>query len=402
MGQITGAIIGITLVLVAVFVPMAFFSGSVGAIYRQFSLTMVSSMLLSALLALTLTPALCATMLKPVPERPPRGKARLLRLVQPRLRPHCHQLPGLRRPHAAHRRRYMLVYGLILLCVGLLYARLPTSFLPAEDQGYAVTNIQLPPGASASRTEGVIQQVEQYYMKEKNVAHIVAVRGFSFSGSGQNAGLAFTPFIPWDERKGADQGVNSIVGRAFGALSQIKDAIIFPVNPPPIPELGNATGFTFRLQDRAGRGHDALLAARNQLLGMAGKSQVLAGVRPEGLEDTPQLQLNVDRDKANALGVAFADINATLSTAFGSSYINDFPNAGRLQRVIVQADAADRLQPEDIGRLYARNTAGDMVPFSSFSTTTWTTGPVQLTRYNGYPAMKYPAMPRRAAAQAKR
>jgi multidrug efflux pump len=284
--------------------------------------------------------------------------------------------------------RYMLVYGLILLCVGLLYVRLPTSFLPNEDQGFFITNIQLPPGASAGRTEQVIKQIEGYYLKQKDIEHIVAVRGFSFSGSGQNAGLAFTPLKDWKERKNADQSVSSLVGRAFGALSQIKDAIIFPVNPPPIRELGNATGFTFRLQDRSGQGHAALLAARNQLLGMAGKSAVLRGVRPEGLEDTPQLQLNVDRDKANALGVSFADINTTLSNAFGSSYINDFPNAGRMQRVILQADAADRLQPEDIAQLYARNTAGEMVPFSSFSSSKWIAGPVQLTRYNGYPSMR--------------
>jgi multidrug efflux pump len=388
MGQITGAIIGITLVLVAVFIPMAFFGGAVGAIYRQFTVSMVSSMMFSALLALTLTPALCATILKPVEKGHHVEKRGFFGWFNRGFGRTATSYQGFVARMLRTAGRYMLIYGLILVCVGLLYARLPTSFLPAEDQGYAVTNIQLPPGASANRTAEVIQQVERYYLNEKNVANIVAVRGFSFSGSGQNAGLAFTPFIPWDERKNADQSVTSIVGRAFGALSQIKDAIIFPVNPPPIPELGNATGFTFRLQDRAGLGHDALLAARGQLLGMAGKSPVLAGVRPEGLEDTPQLQLNVDRDKANALGVAFADINATLSTAFGSSYINDFPNGGRLQRVIVQADAEDRLQPEDIGRLYARNTAGDMVPFSSFSSTSWTTGPVQLVRYNGYPAMK--------------
>nr|WP_314627319.1 efflux RND transporter permease subunit [uncultured Noviherbaspirillum sp.] len=388
MGQITGAIIGITLVLVAVFIPMAFFGGAVGAIYRQFTVSMVASMLFSALLALTLTPALCATILKPVEKGHHVEKRGFFGWFNRGFNRTATSYQGFVGRMLKAAGRYMLIYGLILVCVGLLYTRLPTSFLPAEDQGYAVTNIQLPPGASANRTADVIQQVEQYYMNEKNVANIVAVRGFSFSGSGQNAGLVFTPFIPWDERKNADQSVTSIVGRAFGALSQIKDAIIFPVNPPPIPELGNATGFTFRLQDRAGLGHDALLAARNQLLGMAGKSPVLAGVRPEGLEDTPQLQLNVDRDKANALGVSFADVNATLSTAFGSSYINDFPNGGRLQRVIVQADAEDRLQPEDIGRLYARNTAGDMVPFSSFSSTSWTTGPVQLTRYNGYPAMR--------------
>jgi len=388
MGQITGAIIGITLVLVAVFIPMAFFGGAVGAIYRQFTVSMVASMMFSALLALTLTPALCATLLKPVQAGHHHEKRGFFGWFNRGFARTATGYQGMVARILGKAARYMLVYGLILLCVGLLYARLPTSFLPNEDQGFFITNIQLPPGASAGRTEQVIKQVEGYYLKQKDIEHIVAVRGFSFSGSGQNAGLAFTPLKDWKEREGKDQSVNSLVGRAFGALSQIKDAIIFPVNPPPIRELGNATGFTFRLQDRSGQGHAALLAARNQLLGMAAKSAVLRGVRPEGLEDTPQLQLVVDRDKANALGVSFADINTTLSNAFGSSYINDFPNAGRMQRVILQADAPDRLQPEDIGRLYARNTAGEMVPFSSFSSSKWTAGPVQLTRYNGYPSMR--------------
>jgi multidrug efflux pump len=284
--------------------------------------------------------------------------------------------------------RYMIIYGLIIGVVALLYVRLPSSFLPNEDQGFFITNIQLPPGASAGRTEQVIKQVENYYLKQKDIEHVVAVRGFSFSGNGQNAGLAFTPLKDWKERKSADESVNSLIGRAFGVLSQIKDAIVFPVNPPPIRELGNATGFTFRLQDRGGLGHAALLQARNQLLGMAAQDPVLKGVRPEGLEDTPQLQLDVDRDKAQALGVSFAEINTTLSNAFGSSYVNDFPNAGRMQRVILQADTADRLQPADIAQLYARNTNGDMVPFSAFSNPRWVTGPVQLVRYNGYPSMR--------------
>jgi multidrug efflux pump len=388
MGQITGAIIGITLVLVAVFIPMAFFGGAVGAIYRQFTVSMVSSMMFSALLALTLTPALCATLLKPVQAGHHHEKRGFFGWFNRGFSRTATGYQGMVARILRKAGRHMLVYGLILLCVGLLYVRLPTSFLPNEDQGFFITNIQLPPGASAGRTEQVIKQIEGYYLKQKDIEHVVAVRGFSFSGSGQNAGLAFTPLKDWKERTNADQSVTSLVGRAFGALSQIKDAIIFPVNPPPIRELGNATGFTFRLQDRSGQGHAALLAARNQLLGMAGKSPVLRGVRPEGLEDTPQLQLNVDRDKANALGVSFADINTTLSNAFGSSYINDFPNAGRMQRVILQADAADRLQPEDIAQLYARNTAGEMVPFSSFSSSKWIAGPVQLTRYNGYPSMR--------------
>ncbi len=387
MSQITGAIVGITLVLVAVFIPMAFFGGAVGAIYRQFSLSMVSSMLFSALMALTLTPALCATLLKPVEAGHHHEKKGFFGWFNRGFHRTANSYQSVVAKMLGKAGRYMLIYGVIIACVALLYARLPSSFLPSEDQGYLITNVQLPPGASANRTLEVIQQIEQYYLKQPGVERTVAVRGFSFSGSGQNAGLVFTPLKDWSER-GSDQSATAIAGRAFGALSQIHDAIIFPVNPPPIRELGNATGFTFRLQDRGGLGHDALLAARNQLLGMASKSKVLQGVRPEGMEDTPQLQFDIDRDKANALGVSFADINSTLSNALGSAYLNDFPNMGRQQRVILQADAPQRLQPEDLFKLNVRNTQGTMVPLSSFATSRWITGPVQLVRYNGYPAMK--------------
>ncbi|HJV53896.1 MAG TPA: efflux RND transporter permease subunit [Noviherbaspirillum sp.] len=387
MGQITGAIIGITLVLVAVFIPMAFFGGAVGAIYRQFSLSMVSSMLFSALMALSLTPALCATLLKPVEAGHHHEKSGFFGWFNRRFHHTANGYQGMIARILNKTGRYMLIYGVIIACVALLYVRLPSSFLPIEDQGYLITNVQLPPGASVNRTKEVIEQVEQYYLKQPSIARTVAVSGFSFSGSGQNAGLVFTPLKDWSER-GKGEGATDIAGRAFGALSTIRDAIIFPVNPPPIRELGNATGFTFRLQDRGGLGHDALLAARNQMLGMAAKSPVLKGVRPEGLEDTPQLQLDIDRDKANALGVSFADINSVLSNAIGSSYLNDFPNQGRQQRVILQADAPQRLQPEDLLQLYVRNSQGSMVPFSSFASSHWITGPVQLVRYNGYPAMK--------------
>ncbi|SNS42421.1 multidrug efflux pump [Noviherbaspirillum humi] len=387
MGQITGAIVGITLVLVAVFIPMAFFGGSVGAIYRQFSLSMVSSMLLSALMALSLTPALCATILKPVEAGHHHEKRGFFGWFNRSFNRTATGYQGMVARMLTKALRYMIIFGVIIACVALLYARLPSSFLPSEDQGYIVTNVQLPPGASANRTLEVVQQVEDFYKKQKIVENIVAVTGFSFSGSGQNAGLVFTPLIDWKER-GAGETASDLVGKAFGALSQIRDAIIFPVNPPPIRELGNATGFTFRLQDRGGLGHDALLAARNQLLGMAAQSQVIKGARPEGLEDTPQLQLDIDRDKASALGIAYSDINAALTNTIGSSYINDFPNMGRQQRVIVQADVPDRLQPEDILKLNVRNTQGNMVPFSAFTNIRWVTGPVQLVRYNGYPAMK--------------
>ena len=387
MSQITGAIVGITLVLVAVFIPMAFFGGAVGAIYRQFSLSMVSSMLFSALMALSLTPALCATLLKPVEAGHHHDKKGFFGWFNRSFYRTANNYQGMVARMLGRTGRYMAIYGAIIACVALLYMRLPTSFLPFEDQGYLITNVQLPPGASVNRTRSVIEQVEQYYLKQPGIERTVAVSGFSFSGSGQNAGLVFTPLKDWSER-GKGEGAADIVGRAFGALSQIRDAIIFPVNPPPIRELGNATGFTFRLQDRGGLGHNALLAARNQLLGLASKSQLIKGVRPEGLEDAPQLQLDIDRSKANALGVSFADINSTLSNAIGSSYLNDFPNQGRQQRVILQADAPQRLQPEDLLKLYVRNAQGGMVPFSSFASSHWTIGPVQLVRYNGYPAMK--------------
>ena len=387
MSQITGAIVGITLVLVAVFIPMAFFGGAVGAIYRQFSLSMVSSMLFSALMALTLTPALCATLLQPVAAGHHHEKKGFFGWFNRSFHRSANGYQGIVANMLGKTGRYMVIYGTIIACVALLYARLPSSFLPIEDQGYLITNVQLPPGASTSRTLAVIEQVEAYYLKQPGIARTVAVAGFSFSGSGQNAGLVFTPLKDWSER-GSDQSATAIAGRAFGALSHIRDAIIFPVNPPPIRELGNATGFTFRLQDRGGRGHDALLAARNQLLGMASKSMVIKGVRPEGMEDTPQLQLDIDRDKANALGVSFADINSTLSNALGSAYLNDFPNMGRQQRVILQADAPQRLQPEDLMKLYVRNTQATMVPLSSFASARWITGPVQLVRYNGYPAVR--------------
>ncbi|MGV3742294.1 MAG: efflux RND transporter permease subunit [Burkholderiaceae bacterium] len=387
MGQITGAIIGITLVLVAVFLPMALFGGAVGAIYRQFSLAMVASMLFSALMALTLTPALCATILKPIEAGHHHEKKgffgwfnRIFNRTTTSYQSAIARMLG-------KTGRYMVIFGVIVACVALLYARLPSSFLPEEDQGYLITNVQLPPGASVSRTLEVVKQIEDYYLKQPGVARTVGVLGFSFSGNGQNAALVFTPLKDWSERD-SDSSAQAIAGKAFGVFSQIKDAIVFPLNPPPIRELGNATGFTLRLQDRSGLGHEALLAARNQLLGMAAQSKIVAGVRPEGLEDSPQLQLNIDRDKANALGIAFADINSVLSTSLGSSYVNDFPNQGRQQRVIVQADIPQRMQPEDLMRLHVRNNNGDMVPFSAFMTSEWIVGPVQLFRYNGYPTMK--------------
>ena len=344
-------------------------------------------MLFRSLMALTLTPALCASLLKPVEAGVHREKKGFFGWFNRTFQRSANSYQGIIAKMLNKTGRYMVVYGLIIVCVGLLYRGLPSSFLPFEDQGFLITNVQLPPGASASRTTDVLERVEEYYLKQPPIARTLAITGFSFSGSGQNAGLVFTPLKDWSERN-SEQSATAIAGRAFGALSTIRDAIIFPVNPPPIRELGNATGFTFRLQDRGGLGHEALLAARNQLLGMAAKSPVLAGTRPEGLEDTPQLQLDIDRDKANALGVSFADINSTLSNSLSPAYINDFPNMGRQQRVILQADAPQRLQPEDLLKLYVRNSEGTMVPFSSFSRSHWIVGAVQLSRYNGYPALK--------------
>ncbi|MGB9988729.1 efflux RND transporter permease subunit [Pseudoduganella rhizocola] len=388
MSQITGAIVGITLVLIAVFIPMAFFGGAVGAIYRQFSLSMVSAMVFSALMALTLTPALCATMLKPVEAGHHHEKRGFFGWFNRRFAVTASGYQGVIAKMLTRTGRFMLIFVLLLGIVGWLYVRLPSSFLPNEDQGYIVTNVQLPPGASRSRTEAVLAQVDAYFRKQPGVARTIAVAGFSFSGNGQNAGLVFVPLKDWKER-GAEDSATAIAGKAFGALSGIADAVVFPLSPPPIRELGNATGITARLQDRSSLGHEALISARNQLLGMAGKSTVLKGLRPEGLEDAPQLQVDIDREKANALGVTFADINSTLSSGLGSSYVNDFNSSNRQQRVIVQADQSRRMQPEDILRLHVRSTTtGNMVPFASFARSHWINGPVQLVRYNGYPAIK--------------
>ncbi len=392
MGQITGAIIGITVVLIAVFIPMAFFGGAVGAIYRQFSLAMIASMVFSAILALSLTPALCATILKPIEPGAHHERKGFFGWFN---RKFAATTVGYERyvtGMLGKLLRWMLIYGAIAIVMGVMYWRLPTSFLPFEDQGYLMTNIQLPPGASANRTLEVVKQVEDHFMQDPGVAHVIGVTGFSFSGRGQNAGLAFVTLKDWGER-GAENSADSIVRRAFGKFMQIKEAMVFPLNPPPIRELGNATGFVFRLQDRAGHGNAALVAARNQLLGLAAQSKVLRGVRPEGLDDTPQLELAIDRDKANALGLTFADINTTLSSALGSAYINDFESSGRQQRVVMQIDVPQRVRPEDINNLYVRNSKGAMVPFSAFSTSKWGVGPVQLTRYNGYPAMKISGEP---------
>jgi multidrug efflux pump len=388
MGQITAALIGITVTLVSVFVPMAFFSGSVGNIYRQFSLVMVSSMLFSVFLALSLTPALCATFLKPVEAGHKHAATGFFGWFNRGFTRTAKSYEGWVASMLKRTGRFMVLFVAIVAVVGLMYTRLPASFLPNEDQGYIIANVQLPPGATQERTLEVMKQAEGFFLKQPEVDKMVSVLGFSFSGSGQNAALAFIPLKHWDERKGAEHSAQALAGRAFGALSGVRDAFIFALSPPAIPELGTATGFTFRLQDRGGNGHDALLAARNQLLGMAGQSKILAGVRPDGLEDAPQLQIDIDRDRASALGVSFDSINGALSTALGSTYVNDFPNAGRLQRVVVQADAPQRMQPEHLLKINVLNNQGRLVPLSAIASTRWITGPMMTVRYNGYPTMR--------------
>ncbi|MGC4061285.1 MAG: efflux RND transporter permease subunit [Aquabacterium sp.] len=387
MGQISGAIIGITVVLVSVFIPMAFFAGSVGNIYRQFSLSMVASMLFSAFLALSLTPALCATLLKPVPHDH-HEKGGFFGRFNRFFTATTHGYESTASKLVRRGGRVLILYAVIVGIVGWLYVRMPSAFLPNEDQGNLLVNVQLPPGATAPRTEAVISQVEQYFLKQPEVASVVGVVGFSFSGTGQNAALAFVTLKDFKDRKGEAHGSQALAKRAFGALMGIRDAFIYPLNPPPIRELGNATGFAVRLQDRAGLGHDALLAARNQMMGMLAQSKVVTGVRPDGLEDAPQLQLDIDRDKAYALGVSFDTIGTTLATALGSSYINDFPNRSRMQRVVVQSDAQGRMQPEQLLQINVTNGAGQTVPLSAFMSAHWITGQMQAVRYNGYPAMR--------------
>lgn len=388
MSQISGAIVGITLVLVAVFVPLAFFSGSVGNIYRQFSAVMVASISLSALMALSLTPALCATLLKPIPKGQHVERKGFFGAFNRFFRSTARGYEGVVAHMLRRAGRYLLIYAVIIGAMAWGYTRLPSSFLPAEDQGNLIINVQLPPGATQERTRAVIEQVEGFMLKQPEVQSMVGVMGFSFSGQGQNAALVFVTLKDWSERPNPENSAQALAGRAFGALMGIRDAFIFPLSPPPIPELGQASGFNLRLQDRAGQGHEALVAARNQFLGMAAQSKVLTQVRPDGLEDAPQLRIDIDRDKAAALGVSYDAISATIGTALGSSYINDFPSQGRLQRVVVQADAPARMQPEDILRLNAPNARGEPVPLAAFASTRWVTGAMQTVRYNGYPAMR--------------
>lgn len=347
-------------------------------------------MAFSALLALTLTPALCATLLKPVEAGHHHEKKGFFGWFNRTFNTASTGYQSLVARILKRSGRYLIIYLVIIAGVVVLFKRLPSSFLPDEDQGYMITVVQLPTGATQERTIGVLKQIEDYYLQKESkvVDQMITVAGFSFFGRGQNGGIAFVRLKDWKERPGADQTAQALVGRAFGTLSFIKDAIIFPLNPPAISELGNSSGFDFRLQDRTGQGHAKLMEARNMMLGMAAKSPALVGVRPEGQEDAPQLRIDIDREKARALGVSVADINSTLSIAFGSSYVNDFIYEGRVRRVIVQAEGADRRLPDDLTKLRVRNANGDMVAFAAFSTSQWIMGSPRLERYNGMPAVK--------------
>ncbi|HYQ49841.1 MAG TPA: efflux RND transporter permease subunit, partial [Pseudomonas sp.] len=392
MGQISGAIVGITLVLVAVFLPMAFMKGSVGVIYQQFSLSMAVSILFSAFLALSLTPALCATLLKPLAKGEHHERKGFFGWFNRRFEAMSNGYQRWIVQALERSGRYLLVYGVLLAVLGYGFSQLPTAFLPTEDQGYTITDIQLPPGASRMRTEQVAAQIEAHNAEEPGVGNTTVILGFSFSGSGQNAALTFTTLKDWSER-GADDSAQSIADRASAAFSQIRDAVAFSVLPPSIDGLGESTGFEFRLQDRGGMGHAELMAARDELLEGARKSKVLVNVREASLAESPQVQLEIDRRQANALGVSFADIGAVLDTAVGSNYVNDFPNQGRMQRVVVQAEGDQRSQVEDLLKIHVRNNSGKMVPLGAFVQARWVSGPVQLTRYNGYPAVSISGEP---------
>ncbi len=384
MGQITGALVGIGLVLSAVLIPMAFFSGSTGAIYRQFSLTIVSAMVLSVIVALVLTPALCATILKPVKNHGEEKRGFFGWFNRMFDRGGRSYDSGVRR-FLAGPVRYMVIYGVIVVILGALFLRLPTSFLPDEDQGFMMTLVTTPAGASAERTRESMKLVENYFLEQEkdSVQGLFSVVGFNFAGAGQNSAMAFINLKPFDERGTDETSAFSVAQRAMGFFGAMKDAMAFAIIPPSITELGTASGFDMQLIDRAGIGHEKLMQARNQLLGLAAQSSKLTGVRPNGLDDMPEFRVDVDQEKAAALGLALSDINNTLSAAWGSTYVNDFIDEGRVKKVYLQADAPFRMLPEDIYKLHVRNANGEMVPFSAFAKTHWTYGSPRLERFNG-------------------
>ena len=389
MDEITGALIGIATVLSAVFVPMAFFGGSVGVIYRQFSVTIVTAMILSVIVALVLTPALCATVLR----KPKYGHGSqkgffgwFNRNFDRGTQAYRNSAQGI----IGRWKRFMLFFVAIVAVIVVMFIRLPSSFLPQEDQGILITAVQLPVGASQDRTLHVLNQVKDYYLTEEKdaVEGVFSIAGFSFSGQGQNVGLAFLRLKPFADRKAANLKAQAVAGRATMAFRKFTDGMAFALAPPAIQGLGNSNGFDFYLQDVNGAGHAKLIETRNQLLGLAGQSKLVANTRPNGQEDEPQYQIDIDQEKASALGLSISDINVTLSSAWGSSYVNDFIDRGRVKKVYLQADKDFRMQPSDLDRFYVRNTAGSMVPFSAFASGHWTFGSPRLERYNGSAAVE--------------
>ena len=391
MDEIKGALVGIAMVLSAVFVPMAFFAGSTGVIYRQFSVTLVTAMSLSVLVALILTPALCATMLKP--SHVHNNKSLFGRFFIGFNRGFDKTNNGAQSfvgRMIKHSKRYLLCYGLIVGGMIFIFSQLPSAFLPDEDQGILFNQVSLPAGATTEQTLKVVEKMEKHFLEDQSeaVRSVFSVTGFSFAGSGQNAAIGFVGLKHWDERQRDDLSVGAVAGKAMGYFSTIKEAFVFAFPPPAVVELGTANGFTLFLQDRVGLGHDKLLEARNMLLGMAAQSPVLAGVRPNGQEDKRELELDIDLAKAEALGLKQSDINNTLSTAWGSSYVNDFIDRGRVKKVYLQGTPESRMAPEDLDKWYVRNSSGEMVPFTAFAQSYWTYGSPRLERYNGFSAME--------------
>lgn len=390
MKQITGALVGIALVLSAVFVPMAFFGGSAGAIYRQFSITIVSAMVLSVLVALILSPSLCATLLKPALDEKHDKKNKLsqnkfLNFFNQKLDQVRNFYTNSADKIIGKLFKFVMIYVVMVGGLIFLFSRMPTSFLPTEDQGMMYLMVNTPSGSTLERTTESLKKVEDYFLEKEaeNVDHLFTVAGFSFAGRSQNSGFGFVGLKDWGKRQRPDQSVASISGRAMGSLSKIKDAFVFTFFPPPIRELGNASGFDLQLLDRSGLGHNALMGARNQLLGASAKNPLLIGVRPNGLSDVAQYKIDINYEKASALGLTIADINQTLQTAWGSSYVNDFLDKGRIKKVYLQAEAPYRMNPDDLKRWYVKNKEGEMVSFSSFATAHWTFGSPKLERFNG-------------------
>ena len=388
MEQITGALIAISLVLTAVFIPMAFFGGSVGAIYRQFSLSLVASMAFSVFLALSLTPALCATLLPPVEKGHHVEKRGFWGWFNRSFAAATRHYEGRVGRIVGHAPRYLLLFVAIVAVVGWLFQRLPSAFLPSEDQGYFINSITLPVGATQNRTLEVLRQIEQYYFRQPEVQDVIDVAGFSFNGQAQNSAIAFVHLKPWSQRPGPSHSAQAIIGRAFAALSQIPGAIIYPLNPPPIPELGVASGFDVELEDQAGLGHAKLMQAKDQMLALAAKDPNITQMQMQGLEDTPELKVDVDQTKAAALGVSLADLNVTLTTCYGSFYINNFVNGNRVERVIAQLDAPYRMLPRDLGATFVRSSSGHMMPLAEVVTTRWIYGSPALQHYNGVPSIE--------------